>query len=363
MGHSKDPDPGAMQGETCMAVLDAVPSMLVMLDAKLRVVQCNAACEELLGEAKDELLGRKPTALLRPVPLEREVRTVLREGGTKVVEVIGWMDRDAATVTRILITAPEPLHRSGHCLLRADDVTERVQLEARLAGAEKRAEELRVLARSIAHELGNPLTIMVSTLHYMDGLLTASGCGSLGESLAVLRDSLDQMRGLLENLSSVAATARKHFKPLDLGYLIQRTLRLFAWEAERNGIRVRQDIREGLPLCQGDPRALRALLVNLVKNAVESMPDGGELFIGAQPEGGSGAFRPVALRLEVRDTGVGIDQATMDALFKPFNSTKGVGHGLGLWFCQRVVEEHGGEIAVQSSAGQGARFVITLPLQ
>ena len=104
-----------------------------------------------------------------------------------------------------------------------------------------------------------------------------------------------------------------------------------------------------------DPDRMRQVILNLCLNGLEAMPDGGELFLSLHPE-------PDALRLEIRDTGMGIAPDALPHIFDPYFTTKGQGTGLGLATVHKIMEAHGGSISVTSEPGQGAVFRLLLPL-
>jgi signal transduction histidine kinase len=112
-----------------------------------------------------------------------------------------------------------------------------------------------------------------------------------------------------------------------------------------------------------DTREIKQLFLNLLKNAIEAMPGGGRLSVtvGLVPQ--ATPESAAAIRLEIADTGVGMSDSEMRSIFRPFYSTKPKGTGLGLPFCRRVAEEHGGEITVSTQFGQGSTFIVILPVR
>jgi len=111
---------------------------------------------------------------------------------------------------------------------------------------------------------------------------------------------------------------------------------------------------EGLEKVAVDPAKVRRVLDNLIRNALEAMPDGGVLNIEAERRGDD-------VIIKVSDTGAGIKDEDLPKLFKPFHTTKPKGIGLGLAYCKRTVEAHGGTITIESKEGEGATFTVTLP--
>jgi signal transduction histidine kinase len=147
------------------------------------------------------------------------------------------------------------------------------------------------------------------------------------------------------------------FEPVDLNQVVRNTARLFEpqWTAPgRPPIRTRTDCSPGLGPVLADPEQLSRALHNLVLNAIDAMPDGGELRIATEP-------REAWVRLIVSDTGQGLTREECRRLFTPYYTTKQHGTGLGLAIVQSVVSDHRGRISVDSEPGRGATFIIELP--
>jgi two-component system NtrC family sensor kinase len=140
---------------------------------------------------------------------------------------------------------------------------------------------------------------------------------------------------------------------VDLQELINEVLLLTAKQLERSGVRVTTQLNYA-PVISGNATQLKQVMLNLVLNAMEAMPDGGDLVIELYPERGG-----VVIRLQ--DTGVGMDEETVAQIFDPFYSTKREGTGLGLAVTYGIIEGHGGTIQVDSQPMQGTTFTIWLP--
>jgi two-component system sensor histidine kinase AtoS len=154
---------------------------------------------------------------------------------------------------------------------------------------------------------------------------------------------------------------RPHYQPADLHALIRRSLAFMGKGVEKHGIKLLVSLADSLPRCFLDVRAISQVLLNLLKNAVEAMPEGGGLTVGTRLEASSGEDGE-AVVIEIRDTGVGIEEGELRRVFRPLYSTKPRGTGLGLSFCRQVVEEHGGEIHLASRLGKGTTVTLRLPV-
>jgi signal transduction histidine kinase len=207
------------------------------------------------------------------------------------------------------------------------------------------------LAAGAAHEIRNPLAAIRSAIQliardYPQG-------SERSELIADIVDEVDRIDGIVEGLLSLARPEPVDYADVDLLALIRQTLALTAAQAEAGAVQVTLDAPAELRL-HADPGLLKQLLLNLVLNALQAMPQGGRLELRA-----TAARRRV--QLVVQDTGGGIEAADLERIFDPFYTTRPEGTGLGLAICHGIVERHGGEITVESAPGAGATFTVELP--
>jgi signal transduction histidine kinase len=143
--------------------------------------------------------------------------------------------------------------------------------------------------------------------------------------------------------------------------VIDNTLELVNAHLYKQKVQVLKEIASDLPRIQADSQQLSQVLVNLYLNAIDAMPNGGQLTVGARPNGGHNRS---AVMLSVADTGTGIEATEIGKIFQPFyTAKKRRGLGLGLSICERIIKNHGGEIEVESEPGKGTTFKLHLPLK
>lgn len=346
-------------------ILDVLPHAVLVLDEGLRVVMCNRGCESLLLKSVGEIEGRKFSEVIPHKNLQNQVGAVLRnrEAGTKLVELHLDTEKDSSKILRATVAA---LHLEDQgtplCLITLEDVTQQMQLEEQLVQSEKLA-GMGLLARSIAHEVGNPLSIMASTLQYMQDTLLGTGNQNLREAIETIMDNIHQMHILLRSLSDFTGSKRPQFEFCNLRRILSQLLTFISGEAEIHNVSIHREFDEGIPDCQVDRREIKQLFLNLFKNAIEAMPQGGKLRVKMHLLRKDSPKNEDRVRMEISDTGMGIKETDIPYIFRPFYSTKPKGTGLGLSFCRRVAEEHGGEVSVKSQVRRGTTIAVTLPIR
>jgi signal transduction histidine kinase len=238
-------------------------------------------------------------------------------------------------------------------LKRVQEVVSQVQ---RQQGESLRAEQLAAvgqLAASIAHEVRNPLTsikLLVSAAlngRYPKGLSNAD--------LQVIHDEVGRLERKVQSLLDFARPIDSEPHTHELCEIVRQVVELVQERLRQQGVQLRLDLPEQPLAVELDRDQFQGVLVNLIFNALDAMPNGGQLEVRMScPETGR-------VELHVADTGPGIDPAVADRLFTPFTSTKATGTGLGLSVSRRVVEAHGGKLTAANCTGGGACFTVILP--
>jgi signal transduction histidine kinase len=220
--------------------------------------------------------------------------------------------------------------------------------------AKERLAALGQLAGTLAHELGNPLNAISG---HVQLLARAGDVGEAArEDLKLVQSEIARMTGIIRRfLDSTRAMTPKP-EPVDVGALFNEAVDLSLSAEARTKIRVHRDIAGGLSSVAFDPGLVRHVLTNFIANAVDAMPDGGELTVGARREGEE-------LSLSVKDTGHGITPEDRKRIFEPFFTTKpqGKGTGLGLAICREIARALKGRVEVDSAPGAGATFTLRIP--
>jgi signal transduction histidine kinase len=240
-------------------------------------------------------------------------------------------------------------------LERRDAEEEKMRLHKQLMHADRLA-TIGQLAAGVAHELNEPLT---NILGFAQLARKARGVPpKAGEDLRKIVDASLHARDIIKQLLLFARQTPTHVGPVDLNAVVSDGLGLFAHRFEKEAIQLVTDLPGGLPPLTADAGQLTQVIVNLVVNAVQAMPDGGTLTVETAADG-------TDLLCIVTDTGMGMTEEVLDRIFVPFFTTKDVdkGTGLGLPVVHGIVTSHGGTIEAQSNPGQGTRFTVRLPVR
>jgi two-component system sensor histidine kinase HydH len=250
----------------------------------------------------------------------------------------------------------DSLARSVGCIILLRDVSDRVLMEERVHLMERFA-SLGALAAGLHHEIKNPLMALSIHVQLLEKRLGGpTPARSSDEMLSVIKSEVLRLNGVLNGFRDFASLHRLTLLPTDVGALLEDTVRLIGPQAlqQRVEIALRHPgaALAGVPL---DGDKFKQALLNLVLNALEAMPDGGNLVLDASAGAGE-------MRVEVSDTGPGIPPEIRPDLFKPYFSTKGRGTGMGLALSEKVVNQHGGRIEYRTGS-LGTTFSIVIPLE
>ena len=207
---------------------------------------------------------------------------------------------------------------------------------------------------AIIHELRAPLAAIRAQMQTMERLLEQKGETSQQHRFSMLYQETERMSNLLNQYLLLAGTRPPQKEMLSLALIADDTAQLLRSLIIGRGINYSLTIKNSLPPLLGDERLIKQVLVNLITNAVDATPKGGCLEIiidGSSTE----------QRVSVRDTGCGMDAATLCRVFEPFFTTKTKGSGLGLAICRQIAEDLGGQLRALSTQGRGSTFMLTLP--
>lgn len=342
------------------AIHDASPDVIFLHGHDARMLDVNHRVEEFYGISREAFL-RDPTVLGIGAPHTLEeaqgrVRQALEEGAVDF-EWIARRGDDTPFPVEVRLRRLGPVPESPDepaVVAIVRDLSERKRMQQQLLQAAK-LESLSMLAAGVAHDFNNSLSAVLGALSLASRELPEHS--AVREIVADATGAAQAARSLTRQLMAFGRGGDAEPEVFRLGPLVTRAARL---ALAGTSVLLRLDLEDDLPPVRGQRDQLAQVFHNLFLNAVQAMPDGGEVRVRARAVPGADAAPP-AVRLEVEDTGPGIPTEALERVFDPFFTTKAAGTGLGLPTALAVVQRHGGRMDVQSAAGAGTTFTVELP--
>jgi PAS domain S-box-containing protein len=388
------------------AIFDGLEDGMLLLDSGGRVLAINHAMSTFLGSTPMMLFGQLWDAICHrtdpPFPglsaikalhdgraRRHRARTTGPDGQKRVLDV---------QVLPLMANEPrgpggpgepgDPFPLVDQVIVHVVDVTERLQVENLAIQNEHFAAHGR-LAATIAHEVNTPLQSIQNCLYLAEKASDAQRTTYLN----LAHEEIGRISGIVRQLLNLKLASEEplHLAPVDLNRLVERVLLLTGGTLANHGIDVARQFAENLPPLPAQPDRLTQVVLNLVLNAIDAMPDGGLLRVATRrekavtipqegkgeaaettgdrrapslsPDGSpDGPAEPLEwLAIDIEDTGCGMAPDVQSRIFDPFFTQKESGSGVGLAISQKIVAQHGGHITVRSQPGVGSRFTIVLP--
>lgn len=338
------------------AVENAVEGF-VTINASHRVVFFNKAAERIFGYRKDEVLGKDLEVIMAPECSKDHRAAVTRYIEMGIPSRIGHETeilatrKDGETFPALISFSVIDLEGTLYFTGIVRDLTETKILQEQLI----RSERLAALGQSVAeitHEIKNPLALIGGFAQQLRRTVTDDkGL----QKLKIITHEISRLERLLAELRDFYVISSITTDKVDLENLFEETLSLLKRDCGDRKVEIRHQVDEGARFVTADPGKLKQVLLNLFKNSIDAMEQGGALTIIARRAGEK-------VEIVVSDQGCGIPEADRDSIFSPFFTTKNHGTGLGLAISKRIIEQHpGGSLQVESEEGKGTSFTIALP--
>ncbi|MCX5973464.1 MAG: PAS domain S-box protein, partial [Coprothermobacterota bacterium] len=350
--------------ERYRSLFETMTEGIVLITPDDQIIQANPAAERILGLKRSKIEGRRYDGpeweFLRPdgtpIPLEETAGIFTMGGIHPLKDVVLGAKRPDGFVSWITVNATPLQDQAGELkgvVGTFRDITEREQLRREMA--RKITGEL---TAGIAHQIRNPLFVISLSVQSIEKKLPITD-----PQRRLTRAILDKVRKLdtvTADLVHLGKYHRLHIANASLRRCLEQALILVRAPAKAQRVKVVRRYYPDLPRAWIDVEAMDEVFANLLTNALEAMPAGGLLTVETDLD-----QERKELLVRIRDNGCGISKAAGENIFIPFSTTKESGSGLGLVFCQRIVEEHGGRLTFQSKAegeDHGTTFQIALPL-
>lgn len=353
-------------------LLDKATDAIIVKDLKSEILYWNQGAERLYGWSHPEVFGKISLNLLDPEPLSQLYQTALKT----VMTTGAWqgeLPKTTKSGTSLMVESRWTLMRDTDgtpkaILIVETDITQKKQLEEQFFRTQ-RLENLGKLAGGIAHDLNNILTPILAAAQ----LLKAKNTAKLERSqqlLEIIENNAKRGAGLVRQVLSFARGYQDGNTIVQVKHLI-RDIMLIGKQTFPKSIELHTKIAEDLWAVSGDATQLHQVLMNLVVNARDAMPEGGKISISAENIVIDETYSNMNIHAQVGryllvkiiDTGVGIPPTILDRIFEPFFTTKeiGTGTGLGLATVMGITKSHGGFVTVTSKVGEGSQFNLFLP--
>jgi two-component system NtrC family sensor kinase len=345
---------------------DAITDMVWVEDGNQYVINANKTLLMKAGLASFQVSGKRCREILDRIginPAECFCADTISTKKPSFREIKGNLGNIFHFWTYPLVDEEGLLYAIVHYL---KDVTSQKRLEQQLVRSDKLA-SLGTLVAGIAHEINNPLGIIAG---YSEALLDRTknksleihkGFEDFPEYLETIHNEIFRCKDILMSLLDFARPSSGTIREIDINELIKEVILLVNYRAKRLNHDIRLDLNRDLPKILADPGNLRQLFMNIIINSMYFTPEGGSVIIRSAlnraPDGRN------VIRVSITDTGTGISDDIIEKIFDPFFTTKPVGDGtgLGLSICHKIIEEHAGDITVESEPGKGTTFIIRLP--
>jgi PAS domain S-box-containing protein len=319
----------------------------IAVDWELNVIHWNKAAERITTVSIKEALGKK-------------LYDVMPEMASVNIEAPISLLQEGKSARFTVQTKSRQTHRDSIFEISTYPSKQGIVAIVEDKTEEEKTKRLSIIGQTagmVGHDLRNPLQSVIGEVYLakseIDLLSESPQKDCLLESIKTIEEQANYMDKIVADLQAFVKPTKVLKKPVEIKSLVLSILREISYPKK---IKINLQFPASLPIVNGDPQLLKRVLINLVTNAWQAMPDGGELAIKAEAD-------QQELRLSVEDTGLGIPDSIKPQIFTPLFTTKSRGQGFGLAVCKRVIEAHDGTISFESQEGKGSKFIIQLPLE
>ena len=355
-------------------LIEASLDPLVTFDYKGIILDVNEATVKATGRSRKELTGTQfADYFTDPARAHKGAMLVFEKGEVRDYELVMKGSKGAETIVSynaslykdqkgIVVGAfaaardITELKRSQAELLRERDKVKEsmrklVEMQERLVRSERFA-AIGEAASYLSHEIKNPLMVIGGLAAQVERAISTHHAEC--RKLVIIRDEIKRLESMLMDVRDFTRPSKPQKELLDMNSAIEKTLALMENDLTARGINYEKLLDRRLPLLFFDPEQIKQVLINLTKNAVEAMPDGGRLVI-------SSGLENEHVIVSITDSGIGMSPEATRKIFDPFFTTKKRGTGLGLAVSCKIMEDHEGELSVQSKEGKGTTVTVLLP--
>jgi two-component system, sporulation sensor kinase E len=325
---------------------------LLLWDYQHRVLDINCTGEKMIGLPKEQLIGK---LVYEPFSHhEKKMNEIIRH-----LEQVLTNGKSTSTINFYIEEGKKKYFEYSSKLDIVEgvnftvfkDVTDKVEMQEQLRKSD-RLNVIGELAAGIAHEIRNPMTALKGFIQLLEGSIKAEH----SMYYQVITSELARMDSIINEFLILAKPQVIRFQEKNVNQIMKETVELLNAQALLYNVQFITNYDDNLPLLFCEPNQLKKVFINIIKNAIEVMPDGGIISIIIK------RIEHNQIYISIQDEGMGIPQDKIKKLGEPFYTTKESGTGLGLMVSYQIIEEHKGTIQIESEEGKGTTFHLTLPL-
>jgi len=344
------------------SIIQSIGSGIIITEMNDAITYVNRAGERILGFSKEELMG-KPFSVFSLREKQSVIPSFLNNPDDQDTRKEGWMKKKDQTEFPVGFTINNHLSIRGEKIGKIvifRDLTNVYKIQEEILRMD-RLVSLGKLASGIAHELRNPLAGIKTTAQALSEEM--SGDDSRREYLHRITKEIDRLNDLLKTFFSFAKPQNLNLVHCHIKDIINEIIPFLIKEIADKGIRFTETYPPQFPKIKVDKTQMHQVFLNLFLNAIQAMPNGGELKIEASPMNSNSLedFKQNFVKIVISDTGKGVPPQIIHKIFDPFFTTKPRGIGLGLSITYQIIKKHGGTIKVESQWERGTSFIINLP--
>ncbi len=334
-------------------VFNAVKEGIVVIDRDLNIRYYNRSASDMLG-IPEESKELKISTFFKNVDWSR-----ILQYDEKDWYRISRQELEIFYPVRRIISFYVVPHDDGDNLatIILSDITEKIRSQEENIESEKVA-LMSMLAAGVAHEIGNPLNSLNIHLELLERDFKGKMDGEAMDILNTARSEVKRLDLIISQFLGAIRPSKTIYEPLDVQDILTYTVEFMKNELDEHSVVVERNFLDVCPLINGDHNQLKQAFFNIIKNAMQAMPGGGEIRLETFHDNDKDKLFVV-----VSDTGCGIAANDIANIFEPYFTKKNKGTGLGLMIVEKIIREHGAELTVESEPGKGSKFIVAFPLK